>query len=93
MAEERRSYRGRCFGGSCHIEREEKGLECLVHRVGEGACLGGAIREEYVRRNLSQEKAEEILDATGFVELPTRRRGRTSSTASLVPKQLPSAVW
>ena len=91
--EERRSYRERRSGGSRHIEREQRGLECIVHRFGDEAHFGEATWEEYVRRNPFREEVEESLDTIRFVKPPMRRHGRTFSTVSSFLKPVPSAAW
>ena len=41
--------------------REEKVLEYVVHRLGDGAHLRDVMQEEYVRRLVSPNELEEIL--------------------------------
>jgi hypothetical protein len=62
MAEERQSFWDRIFSIHTRSDREEKVLEYVIHRLGDGAGLEEVVREEYVRRNASPEEVEDILD-------------------------------
>ena len=45
-----------------------KVLECVVHRFGEGAHLRDVMQEEYVRRLISPDEVEDILDNPKLIE-------------------------
>ena len=51
------------FGSSARAEREEKVLQYIIHRLKEETSLHDIIREGYVRRNFSQHKIHEIINA------------------------------
>ena len=68
MAGEKRSFWDRIFSIHHHSDREEKVLEYVIHRLGDGASLEDAIREEYVRRHASPDEVQEILDTPRLVE-------------------------
>jgi hypothetical protein len=52
--DEKRSFWDRLFGrNQPSSAREERVVEYIIHRLGEGAHLGDVVREEYVRRNAS----------------------------------------
>ena len=59
--DEKRSFWDRLFGrNQPSSAREERVVEYIIHRLGEGAHLGDVVKEEYVRRNASREEVEEI---------------------------------
>ena len=62
MAEKRQSFWDRIFSIHTRSDREEKVLEYVIHRLGDGADLEDVVREEYVRRHASPEEVEDILD-------------------------------
>lgn len=61
------------FGDSRRFEREERVLEYVAHRIGDGTHLDDILREEYVRRNASP--------AEGDPQEPTPWRGRPPEAA------------
>jgi hypothetical protein len=56
MAEENQSFWDKVFSVHHHSDREEKVLEFVIHRLGDGANLEDVVREEYVRRHASPEE-------------------------------------
>jgi hypothetical protein len=50
------------FGSSARAEREEKVLQYIIHRINEEKPLHDVIREDYVRRNCSQDKIQELVN-------------------------------
>lgn len=68
MAGERESFWDRIFSIHTYSDREEKVLEYIIHRLGEGASLEDIVKESYVRRNASPEEVEDILDHPRLVE-------------------------
>jgi hypothetical protein len=65
---EKRSFWERLFSTDRPSQREERELEYIMHRVGEGAHLGDIVDEEYVRRNASREEVEEICARPELVQ-------------------------
>jgi hypothetical protein len=64
----KRSFWDRLFSTDRTSQREERVLEYIMHRVGEGAHLGDIVNEEYVRRNASREEVEEICARPELVQ-------------------------
>ncbi len=52
-ANNKQSFRELLLRGRAPTEREQKVLEYICHRVGEGAHFAEVTQEEYVRRNAS----------------------------------------
>jgi hypothetical protein len=50
------------LGSHIRAEREEKVLRYIIHRVNESTPLHDVVREDYVRRNCSQAKIDEIVN-------------------------------
>ena len=67
----KRSFWDRLFSTDKPSQREERVLEYIMHRVGEGAHLGDIVNEEYVRRNASREHLKEDF-GSGDLD-PTKR--------------------
>ncbi len=85
MAERRRSFWERLFG-TRRSGRQEKVLEYVVHRIGDGAHLRDVLGEEYVRRNASPEEIEDILDNPRLVEAARESMEKDFSSGDLDPK-------
>jgi nucleotide-binding universal stress UspA family protein len=66
-AEDKRSFWDMLFG-PYPSEREEKVLEYIIHRLGDGADLEDIVQEQYVRRHASPDEIEDILDNPRLVE-------------------------
>jgi nucleotide-binding universal stress UspA family protein len=66
-AEDKRSFWDMLFG-PYPSEREEKVLEYIVHRLGDGARLEEIVQEQYVRRYASPEEVSDILENHRLVE-------------------------
>ena len=49
------------FGNPGGQEQEDKALAYIARRLQDGAGLEEAVREDYVRRNLSQDEVDEVL--------------------------------
>ncbi len=81
-AEEGPSFWKSLFGpyGS---SRQEKVLDYVVHRIGDGANLREVLGEEYVRRNASRNEVEEILDNPRLVEAARKALGEEFSSGKL----------
>jgi hypothetical protein len=65
---EKRSFWDRLFNTNQRSVREERVLEYIMHRVGEGAHLGDVVNEEYVKRNATPEEVEEICARPELVQ-------------------------
>lgn len=65
--------------------RQEKVLDYVVHRIGDGANLREVMQEEYVRRNASRDEVEEILDNPRLVEAARKALGEDFSSGKLDP--------
>jgi vacuolar-type H+-ATPase subunit B/Vma2 len=52
---------GDIFGGSGHSMNEDKVRVYIAHRLDHGAHLAEVLREEYVRRNCSEEEVNAIV--------------------------------
>jgi nucleotide-binding universal stress UspA family protein len=71
-AEKKRSFWETLFGPR-RSEREEKVLEYIIHRLGDGAHLRDVMQEEYVRRLASPDEVEDILDNPRLVEAARKK--------------------
>lgn len=49
------------FGNPGGQEQEDKALAYIARRLQDGVGLEEAVREDYVRRNLSQDEVDEVL--------------------------------
>jgi hypothetical protein len=68
VAERKRSFWDRLFGSSRNSGRQEKVLEYVIRRIGDGANLREVLQEEYVRRNASAEETRSMLENPRLVE-------------------------
>ena len=85
---ERRSFWNRLFGGSRNSSaREERVLQYIIHRIGEGAKLQDVVQEDYVRRNATSEEVKEICSNPRLVASARERLGRDFSSGDLDPNQ------
>jgi hypothetical protein len=87
MTEERekRSFWDRLFGRNQPSAREERIVEYIIHRLGEGAHLGDVVEEEYVRRNASAREIEEICSDPRLVEAAHEHLKRDFDSGELDP--------
>jgi hypothetical protein len=92
MTEENKSFWDRLFGTHHRTEREEKVLEYICHRVGEGAHLEEVIKEEYVRRNANPEEIEEMLDDPKLVQTAHEKMREDFASDELNPKSPPRSA-
>ncbi len=92
MAKEGQSFWDEFFSRSHHYEREQKVLEYICYRIGEGAHLGDVIQEEYVRRNASQAEIDDILENPRLVETAHEQMRDEFSSGRLDPKPPPSGA-
>jgi hypothetical protein len=91
MTEERekRSFWDRLFGRNQPSAREERIVEYIIHRLGEGAHLGDVVEEEYVRRNASAREIEEICSDPRLVEAAHEHLKRDFDSGELDPGRRP----
>ena len=86
MPEERkRSFWDRLLGRSDHSPREERIIEYIIHRLGEGASLPEVIQEEYVRRNASPAEIEEICSRPELVQAAREHMEQEFSSGEIDP--------
>ena len=84
---EQRSFWNRLFSRDQHSEREERVLEYIQHRVGEGAHLADVVQEEYVRRNASPSEVEEICARPELVQSAREHLQQDFSSDELDPNR------
>jgi hypothetical protein len=85
MSEERKqqSFWDRLFGLEYHSVREERVVEYIIHRLGEGASLQEILREEYVRRNASPVEVDEICSRPELVQAARERMEKDFSSGEI----------
>ena len=86
---EKRSFWDRLFSIEYHSAREERVIEYIIHRLGEGASLQDIVQEEYVRRNASPVEVEEICSNPRLVEAARERMQQDFSSEELDPTRHP----
>ena len=86
---EKRSFWGRLFNTNQRSVREQRMLEYIMHRVGEGAHLGDIVNEEYVRRNASREEVEEICARPELVQTAREHLQQDFGSGDLDPTRRP----
>ncbi len=90
MSEERkRSFWDRLLGRGHHSPREEKVMEYIIHRLGEGASLQEIIDEEYVRRNATPAEVEEICARPELVQAAREHMEQDFSSGEIDPTRRP----
>jgi len=75
------------LGNPVRAEREEKVLRYIIHRVNESAPLHDVVREDYVRRNCSQAKIDEIVNDPELVHACREHLWQTFRSGELDPLQ------
>jgi hypothetical protein len=83
--ERKRSFWDRLLGRSHHSPREEKVVEYIIHRLGEGASLQEIVGEEYVRRNASPAEIDEICSRPELVHAARERMEQDFSSGEIDP--------
>ena len=86
MSEEKQSFWERLFSIDYHSEREQRVIEYIVHRIGEGAHLRDVLGEEYVRRNASHAEIDQILDNPRLIQTAHEKMREEFSSGRLDPK-------
>ena len=76
------SFWDRLFG-TYPSGREEKVLEYIIHRLGDGAHLRDVMQEQYVRRCASPDEVEDILDNPRLVEAARKKMEEDLSSSKL----------
>lgn len=90
MAANKHPFRELLLRGRANTEREEKVLEYICHRVGNGAHFRDVIEEEYVRRNASPAWIQYTLDDPRLVATAHEKMREDFSSGRLAPKLSPS---
>jgi hypothetical protein len=86
---EKRSFWDRLFNTNQRSVREERVLEYIMHRVGEGAHLGDVVNEEYVKRNATPEEVEEICARPELVQAAREHLQQDFGSGDLDPTRRP----
>ena len=86
---EKRSFWNRLFSADRPSQREERVLEYIMHRIGEGAHLADVVNEEYVRRNASPQEIEEICARPELVQAARENLQQDFGSGELDPTRRP----
>ena len=86
---EQRSFWDRLFNRNKTSVREQRVLEYIMHRVGEGAHLDDIVNEEYVRRNATPEEVEEICARPELVQTAREHLQQDFGSGELDPTRRP----
>ena len=81
------------FGSSARAEREEKVLQYIIHRMNEEAPLHEVVREDYVRRNVPQDKIHELTNDPEFVHACREHLWQTFRSGELDPSWGRGTSW
>ncbi len=92
MSEEKQSFWDRLFNIHYHSEREERVIEYVIHRIGDGAHLRDVLGEEYVRRNASPVEIEQILENPKLIETAHEKMRDDFSSGRLDPRTPPGGA-
>jgi hypothetical protein len=84
-----RTFWDRLFSDQHQSAREERVIEYIIHRLGEGAGLQGILQEEYVRRNASPSEVEEILHNPKLLESAHEHMREDFESGELDPRRRP----
>ena len=89
MSEEskQQSFWDRLFSLDYHSVREERVVEYIIHRLGEGANLQEILREEYVRRNASPVEVDEICSRPELVQAARERMEEDFTSGEIDPRR------
>jgi hypothetical protein len=87
---EKRSFWDRLLSTHYHSEREERVIEYIIHRLGDGAHLADVVEEEYVRRNASPLEVEEICSDPRLMEAAHEYMKQDFGSGELDPRQRPT---
>ena len=84
-----RTFWDRLFSDQHQSAREERVIEYIIHRLGEGAGLQEILQEEYVRRNASPAEVDEICSNPRLVEAARERMEQDFGSEELDPTRRP----
>jgi hypothetical protein len=84
-----RTFWDRLFSDQHQSAREERVIEYIIHRLGEGAGLQEILQEEYVRRNASPAEVDEICSNPRLVEAARERMEQDFGSEELDPTRHP----
>jgi hypothetical protein len=89
MSEEskQKTFWDRLFRLDYHSAREERVVEYIIHRLGEGASLQDILREEYVRRNATPVEVDEICSRPELVQAARERMKQDFSSGEIDPRR------
>ena len=79
------SFWDRLFSLDYHSAREERVVEYIIHRLGEGASLQEIVGEEYVRGNASPAEVDEICSKPELVQAARERMEHDFSSGEIDP--------
>ncbi len=85
----KQSFWDRLFSLDYHSAREERVVEYIIHRLGDGASLQEIVEEEYVRRNASPVEVEEICSKPELVQATRERMEQDFSSGEIDPTRRP----
>jgi hypothetical protein len=84
-----RTFWDRLFSDQYQSAREERVIEYIIHRLGDGASLREILQEEYVRRNASPDEVDEICSNPRLVEAARERMEEDFESEELDPTRRP----
>ena len=87
MSKQKRSFWDRLFGTNNRSGRQDKVLEYVIHRIGDGANLREVLQEEYVRRNATAEEIQSILENPRLIQAAGEQMREDFSSGKLDPRQ------
>lgn len=85
--EKKKSFWSRLFSSQQNSEREEKVLEYVVHRTGEGVRLEEVVEEEYVKRNATKSQIDEIINDPRLIKAARERMTKDFESGDLDPNK------
>jgi hypothetical protein len=80
-----RSFWDRLFSLDYHSAREERVVEYIIHRLGDGASLQEIVQEQYVQRNASPVEVEEICSKPELVHAAREHLRKYFSSGDIDP--------
>ncbi len=86
----KQSFWDRLFNLDYHTAREERVVEYILHRLGEGASLQEIVGEEYVRRSASPVEVEEITSRPELVQAAREHMEREFTSGEIDPAPRPN---
>ncbi len=92
MPREGRSLWERLFGDHPRGEQEEEVLRYIIHRLQNGASLEETVRDNYVRRNLSQAEVDEVINDPELVRTVRERLESDFESEELRPRTFPRRI-